>query len=98
MATLYVSYFGSVDKLVAGDPIKTETVTTSTESAATGEIPDGAVIASLFSDTAHYVTIGTDTPTAAITNSFYLPANQMRELRTFNGHGAARKIAAITLA
>lgn len=98
MATLYVSYFGGVDKQVAADPIKSETVTTSTTTAATGAIPSGAVVASLFSDTAHYVTIGTDTPTAAITNSFYLPANTVREIRTFNGDGVARKIAAITLA
>lgn len=97
MATLYVSYFGSVDKLVAGDPIKTETVTTSGTSAATGVVPSNAAVAAVHSDAAHYVTIGSGTPTAAITNGFYLPANMTREVRTFPAGQTALKIAAVTV-
>lgn len=98
MATLYVSYFASTDKNVAGDPIKTETVTTSTTSAATGTIPAGAAVAVFYSDTAHYVTVGASTPTAAIANSFYLPASFTREIRLYQHNGVALKAAAITLA
>jgi len=96
MATLYISYFGSVDKLVAGDPIKSETITTSGTSAASGVVPSNAAVAAIHSDTAHYVTIGAGTPTAAITNSFYLPPNVTREIRTFPAGQTALKIAAIT--
>ena len=96
MATLYISYFGSVDKLCAADPIKSETVTTSGTSAASGTIPDGAVVAQIISDTTHYVTIGTGTPTAAATNSAVQFANTPLWLRTQTSARAALKIAAIT--
>ena len=98
MATLYISYFGDVADECASTPISSETVTTSTTSAASGAIPAGAKVAAIVSDTAHYVTINTGTPTAAITNSFYLPANTMRELRVNKEVTASKKIAAITLA
>lgn len=96
MATLYVSYFGAVDKDVAADPIKAETVTTSGTSAASGAIPDGAMIAKVQSDVAHYVTIGTGTPTAAATNSVYVGANEVLWLRVQTSSRAAKKVAAIT--
>ncbi len=98
MATLYVSYFASVDKHVAGDPIKTEIVTTSTTTAATGTIPANAVVAAFHSDTDHYITIGAGTPTAAITNGCYLPASFTRELRLYQHNSVALKAAAVTLA
>lgn len=95
MATLYVSYFGSVQKGVAGDPVKTETVTTSGTSAATAAIPKSALVAAVHSDAAHYVTIGEGTPTAAITNGFYLPANVTREFIV--PPNVTVKIAAVTV-
>lgn len=96
MATLYVSYFGSVDKHCAGDPIKSETVTTSGTSAASGAIPDGTSIIKIQSDAAHYVTIGLSTPTAAATNSAYVGAGEVFWLRTASSTRAAQKVAAIT--
>ena len=98
MASLYVSYFASVEKQCAGDPIKSEVVTTSATSAATGTIPANAVVAAFYSDTAHYVTVGASTPTAAITNSCYVPASFTRELRLYQHNGVELKAAAITLA
>lgn len=95
MATLYISYFDSVRYGVAEGPIKSEAVSTSTSSAAGGAIPANAKVAFLFSDTAHYVTLREGTPTAAITNSFYLPANVGREIAVLP---TTSKIAAITLA
>lgn len=96
MASLIISYFGSVHRGIAGDPIKSESLTTSTASAASGVVPTNAAVAVIASDIAHYVTIGTGTPTAAIGNSFYLPANTLREL-SVNDVGGTYKIAAITL-
>lgn len=96
MASLIISYFASVDKEVAGEPIKSETITTSGTSAASAAIPSNAVVFSLFSDAAHYVTFGEGTPTAAASNSFYVPANQLHWQRSFVSPGVARKIAAIT--
>lgn len=96
MATLYVSYYGSVDKLCAGDPIKSETITTSGTSAAGGTIPDGAMVACIVSDTSHYVTIGTGTPTAAATNGGIQFANSPLWLRIQTANRAALKVAAVT--
>lgn len=96
MATLYVSYYATVDKDCAGDPIASETVTTSGTSAATAAIPTGAMVAKLRSDAAHYYTIGTGTPTAAATNGAYLAANESEWLRISGAGRAALKIAAIT--
>lgn len=96
MAALIISYFGSVRRGIACDPIKSESLTTSTTSAASAAIPVNAAVALIASDTAHYVTIGAGTPTAAIGNSFYLPANTLREL-SVNDVGGTYKIAAITL-
>jgi hypothetical protein len=99
MASLYISYFASVDKECAADPIKSEVVTTSTTSAASAAIPDGTAVIKINSDTAHYVTIGTGTPTAAVgAGSFYLAATEAMWLRTQTSNRAALKIAAVTLA
>lgn len=95
--TLYISYFGGVSKDVAFGPVSSETVSTSTSSAASGAIPIQAAIASLYAAVDHYVTIGTGTPTATATNGFFLPAGTQRDIAIPNGQGAALKIAAITL-
>lgn len=93
MASLLISYYGSVENNCPGDPIGAETVTTSGTSAQGAVNTDGAVVASLWSDAAHYVTVGDD-PTAAATNSFYLPASTLvwLDLRA----NLSDKIAAIT--
>lgn len=96
MATLYISYFATVDKHCAGDPIKSETITTSGSSAASGEVPDGAVVAVIVSDASHYVTIGTDTPTASAGNSAVQFAGSALWLRIRSSSRAALKIAAVT--
>lgn len=98
MATLIISYFDNVDLGVAGFPIKSESVTTSAASAASGNIPVNADVASIFSDVAHYVTISRDgeTKSASAANGFYLPAGQAFWLRTFVTTGQAVKIAAVT--
>jgi hypothetical protein len=97
MATLTISYFGSIREGIACDPIKAETVTTSTSSAASGAIPANAKAAVLHATVEHYATIGTGTPTAAIGNSFHVPANQPVPIHV-NDVGGTYKIAAITLA
>lgn len=74
MASLYISYFGKSEGGCAGAPISGETVTTSTTSAQGAVNTKGASLAFLFSDTAHWVTMGSS-PTATSTNGFYLPAN-----------------------
>jgi len=97
MATFFISYFGTVDKGVAGDPIKAETVTTSATSARSAVIPSGAVIAKIQSDTAHYVTIGDDpAATQAGAGMAFAAAGELLWLRT-DRHGLANyKIAAVT--
>jgi|ERR1051325_4931405 hypothetical protein len=97
MATLYISYIGAIREHVAAVPFSSETITTSTTSAASGTVPQWAKAVSIVSDTAHYVTIGTGTPTAAASNSIYIPANQVRELSIGFDTANAKKIAAITL-
>lgn len=98
MATLYISYFGAVRDHIAGTPIGSETVTTSTTTAASGAVPQAAKAIAVVSDTAHYVTIGSGTPTATATNGFYLPANQIREISVGFNTSTTVKLAAITLA
>lgn len=95
MATLYVSYLGGVDKMVADSIVGSTTITTSGTSAQSGTIPKNVGIVVLFSDTAHYVTVGND-PTAAAANSIYVPASFTREIRVQNGYGVDLKVAAIT--
>lgn len=95
MADLIISYFDSVDKGVAGTPLKSETVTTSGTSAASAVIPTNSDVCCVYSAAAHYVTIGNGTPTAAASNSFYLPASTQMWLRTFVAEGQSVKIAAI---
>lgn len=97
MATLYVSYYGSVDKGVAGDPIKSEAITTSAASAASGAIPDGALIACVSSDASHYVTIGTGTPTASAANGGVQFANNPLWLRVQTASRATLKLAVVTV-
>lgn len=94
MATLYISYYGSVENHVSGDPLFVDVVTTSITSAQGTANTAGAVVASLFSDTAHYYATG-DNPTAAVTNGAYLPANNLVWLDL---DGITGKIAARTLA
>jgi len=98
MATLFVSYFENADKGVASGLLGNTTITTSTSSAAAAAaIPASAQIVVVASDTAHYVTFGAGTPTAAAGTGFYLPANQQREFRVRQS-GTALKVAGITLA
>jgi len=96
MATLTISYFGSIREGIACDPIKSETVTTSTSSAASGVVPANAKVAMLHSTVEHYATVGTGTPSAAIGNGFYLPANQPIPIHV-NDVGGTYKFAAVTL-
>lgn len=93
MADLIISFYGAVDNGCAGDPLGSETVTTSGTSAQSAANTEGAVVASLYSTAAHYVTVGND-PTAAAANSFYLPASTVMwlDLRA----NLTDKIAAIT--
>lgn len=100
MATLYISYFDNVDLGVAGFPISTETVTTSSTSNASNNVPVNSDVCILFSDTAHYVTISRDgeTKNATATNGLYLPANVQMPLRTFVTTGQTVKITARTVA
>jgi hypothetical protein len=95
--TLYISYFGGVSKEVAFSPISSETVSSSTTSAAGGTVPQGAGIASIYAAADHYVTIGSGSPTATATNGFFLPAGSTRDIAIPNGQGNALKIAAISL-
>lgn len=76
MASLIISYYGGVSNQCASSPILSETVTTSGTSAQSAANTAGAAVASLFSDAAHYFTIG-DNPTAAAANSVYLPASTL---------------------
>ena len=82
MATLYISYWGHVERNVAGDPIKSETLTTSTTSGLAAAIPAGAVVATVYSpDADHVVTKGSGSPTAAIgAGSFVLPSGAERDI------------------
>lgn len=98
MANLIVSYFDNVDLGVAGFPLGSETIVTSGTSAAGAAINVRAEVCTLFSDTAHYVTISRDGETKAATaaNGFYVPANQLYWLRTFTTTGQVVKISAIT--
>lgn len=95
MATLYISYYGGVQNDCASEPLKSETVTTSTSSAQSSANSNGAAVASLWSDTAHYVAIGSN-PTATATNGFYLPASTLFWLDLRDN--LSDKFAAITLA
>jgi|GEM_PF-4189875 len=100
MATLYISYFDNIDLGVAGFPISTETVTTSSVSVSSGNVPETSDMCLLFSDAAHYVTISRagETKPATATNGFYLPANVQMPLRTFVTTGQVVKITARTVA
>ena len=94
MATLYVSYYGAVNNRVSGQPQFVDVLTTSTTSTqGTANTNKGAIVASLFSDTAHYYTVGAD-PTAAVTSGAYLPANTLVWVAL---DGLGSKVAARTL-
>jgi hypothetical protein len=92
MATLIISYYGSAQNNCASQPIGSESVTTSGTSAQGSANSSGAAVASLYSDAAHYFTVGSD-PTAAATNSGYLPAST---LMWVDLNDTTDKIAAIT--
>lgn len=93
MATLYVSYFSGVQSGVGKGPAGTDVVTTSGTSAKSAD-NDGAVVVSVFSDSAHYVTTGPSaTVTATAANGAYLPANTMLWLSINSGD----EVAAITV-
>jgi len=92
MASLIISYYGTVQNHCASNPIATETVTTSGTSAQGTANSKGAAVASLYSTAAHYFTVGSD-PTAAATNSGYLPAST---LLWIDLNALTDKIAAIT--
>lgn len=97
MATLYISYFGSNRDGAIDSILYSETVTTSAVTAASGVVPPDAVFAQITSTAAHYVTLGTGTPTAAAGNSVVQGANLAITIRLNNGRGkAAQKFAAIT--
>jgi len=91
MATLYVSYLSGVQFGVAKDPLAAVTVTTSGSTAKTAvAAPDGAAIAVVFSDAAHYVNTGPQASvTAAASNSMYVPANTERHIAINPGDGVA---------
>lgn len=95
MATLYISLFGGVDNLCASAPLGTTALTTSTTSAQSAANSGGALVASLYSDAAHYVAVGSN-PTASASNGAYVPANTLFWLDL--SADTAGKIAAVTLA
>jgi hypothetical protein len=78
MADLYISYFAGVAHGCASTPTGSEVVTTSGTSAASGTNANGAAVAMVFSDAAHYVTVGfavgENDPEAAAGTSVFLPA------------------------
>lgn len=76
MASLYVSFFSGVQNGCASSPAGSQTLTTSGTSVQSNANTNGSTVASLHSDTAHWVTIGSN-PTATSSNGFYLPANVM---------------------
>lgn len=98
MATAYVSFgkMATTDgdqqgPVVRGNPDSTEAVTTSGTSAATTNVSAGNGVAVIFSDTAHYATVGA-TPTATATTGWYIPANQQFDIKVSTGD----KVALIT--
>lgn len=95
MATLYVSYLGGVQYMVAKDPCGAVTVTTSGVTAKTAAAaPAEAAIAIVVSDAAHYVNTGPQASvTATAANGIYVPANVERHFAINPGDG----IAAITV-
>lgn len=91
MATMYVSYLGGVQHFVGKEPISATTITTSGSTAKTSAAaPDGASIAVVFSDAAHYVNTGPQASvTAAASNGMYVPANVERHIAINPGDGVA---------
>jgi hypothetical protein len=92
MATLTISYYGSVSHGVPKDPFFSEDLSTSTETAAGSANSKGAAVASLFSDTPHYFSVGAD-PIASEGTGGFLPANWLIWVDLDYG----QKIAAVTL-
>lgn len=93
MATLNISYFAAVENNCASGPMGSESVTTSGTSAQGSANSNGASVARLWSDVAHWVATGSN-PTATSTNGFYLPASQFFDLDL--SESLTDKIAAIT--
>src|SRR4051812_45268733 len=98
MATLNISYFGSVIDYLAGDAISDEAVTTSVANATSGVVPAGTRAIKFNSDTAHHVKIGTGTPDATVVaGRNYIAPNEAFWLHIPPAPtGVALKIAAIT--
>lgn len=72
MATLYISYYNTVENNCAKKPMASETVTTSGTTAAASSPQDVSCVAMLFSDAAHYITTN---ESATATAGGYLPAS-----------------------
>lgn len=90
MANMYVSYLGGVAYGVAKEPIGSEIVVTSGTTAKTAAAAPGAIIAVIFSDTAHYVNTGAfSTVTASAATGIYVPANVERHIALNFGDGVA---------
>lgn len=92
MATLYISRYAGVSHNCGQDPMGTQALTTSGTSAQSTANTNGASVAMLFSDVAHYVTEGSD-PTATTANSVLVPGGVPIWLRLTMGH----KLAALTV-
>lgn len=92
MADLHISLFASVQNGCASGPLGSQTLTTSITSAQGNANAGGASVARLYSEAAHWVTVGSN-PTATSTNGFYMPAGQFFDLDLGS---ITDKIAAIT--
>jgi hypothetical protein len=92
MANLIISFYGSAQNGCGSQPGGSQVVVTSAVSAQSAANANGAEVVSLWSDTAHYVTVGAN-PTATATNGVYVPALTLHWLDL---NGTADKIAAIT--
>jgi hypothetical protein len=97
MGTLRVSYYGGVEKTVAGSPLKVEKLTTSASHAETGSFPTNAEIAIFWTDTNSVICIGT-APVAAddsTAGQFFLAANTERPIKIHSGNVAAQRKASV---
>ena len=97
MASLIISYFASVDKEVAGVPLKSEILQTSSASVASEPVPPGAAVALIQSEAPHFVAFGDGDPVASAETGFYLASNTRFWLRTFTAQGQVKKIAAVAV-
>lgn len=90
MATLYVSWYGTIDDGIAETPISTSVVTTSAVSAKTSAAPANAKFCIVEGDAAHYVAVGAQASvTAAASSGVYVGANSPRPIGIKAGDGVA---------